>query len=355
MRILHIAPSNIAGVPLCFVEAERRLGHKSRLITLMHNTQNRKEDICLHLPFIRFWGTRFVKSLCISKERRSIRYISDVPKSIPRYWYPESWIEAKMIQFREGIWRRKIQNAWIQYHLEDFDVYQLDGGLGFYRDGRLMRQMKEKGKKIICCYTGSDLRIRGVIPEIDQISHLNMTVEFDHLQFHPDIHHVMFPIDLSQFTVKKNRVGDKIRIGHAPTSRQAKGSDIIISHIRTLEKKLPVQLILIEGLSYLEAIDLKQSCHLFIDQIGNLGYGMNSIEALAMGIPTCTSLAPRFEERYPDHPFIVINSHNISQKIAELVQHPERLHIIGMRGLEWVKNHHDSVKVVQQIHRLVGL
>ncbi|MBN2030960.1 glycosyltransferase family 1 protein [bacterium] len=355
MRILHIAPANIAGVPLCFVQAERQLGHESRLITLMPNAQNRQEDICLHLPFIHFWGTRFVKSLFVSKKRRSIHYIADVPKTIPRYWHPESWIETKMIQFREVIWKRKIQNAWIQHHIEDFDVYQLDGGLGFYRDGRLMRQMKEKGKKIICCYTGSDLRVRGVISEIDHISDLNVTVEFDHLQFHPDIHHVMFPINISQFNVKEKVTGDKIRIGHAPTSRKAKGSDIIISHIRTLEKELPVQLILIEGLVYSEAITLKQSCDLFIDQIGNLGYGMNSIEALAMGIPTCTSLAPRFEERYPDHPFIVIDSHNICEKITALIQHPEQLNQIGMRGREWVKRYHNSVKVVQKIHRLAGL
>ncbi len=355
MRVLHIAPSNVAGVPFCFVQAERQLGLESRLITLIPNSQNREEDICLHLPFIHFWGTRFVKSLCVSEERRSIHYIADVPKTIPRYWEPESWFETKLIQFREILWKRKIENARKQYSLEDFDVYQLDGGLGFYRDGRLMRQMKENGKKIICCYTGSDLRVRGVIPEIDRISDLNVTVEFDHLQFHPDIHHVMFPIDLSQFTVQKNRPGEKIRIGHAPTSRQAKGSDIIISCIRELERELPVQLVLIEGLSYSEAIGLKQSCHLFIDQIGNLGYGMNSIEALAMGIPTCTSLAPQYAERYPDHPFIVIDSYTISKKIVELASHPEQLHQIGLRGREWVEKHHDSVKVVQKIHHLAGL
>ncbi|RKY83642.1 hypothetical protein DRQ09_09770, partial [candidate division KSB1 bacterium] len=52
MKILHIAPFNIAGIPLTFVKAEKKLGFHSRLITLGKEKQNREKDICLNLPFI---------------------------------------------------------------------------------------------------------------------------------------------------------------------------------------------------------------------------------------------------------------------------------------------------------------
>jgi len=147
---------------------------------------------------------------------------------------------------------------------------------------------------VICCYTGSDLRTRGVIPEIDAIADLNISVEYDHLQFHPRIWHVPFPLEIDKFQFRYEQPAGLLHIGHAPTNRKAKGSDIIIPCIQSLEKKYPVKLVLIENLSYQEALKRKRSCHIFIDQIGNLGYGMNAIEALAMGIPTCTSLAPGF-------------------------------------------------------------
>ncbi|MBW1804258.1 MAG: hypothetical protein JRJ85_26440, partial [Deltaproteobacteria bacterium] len=263
--------------------------------------------------------------------------------------------EKALIQLREKIWKKRFESIFQKIDFWDFDVYQLDGGLGFYRDGRIIRQLKEKGKKIICCYTGSDLRTRGVIPEIDKVSDVNMTVEFDHLRFHPDIHHVPFPLELSQFPPSSKTEGEKIRIGHAPTHREAKGSHMIIPIVKKLEKAYPVQLILIEGLPYTQALSEKSTCHIFIDQIGNLGYGINGIEALAMTIPTCSSLAPGFEEAYPAHPFFKIDEKNLEKILILLIQDPKLRKEKGKAGSKWVKEIHDPISVVRKIHQFADL
>jgi len=355
MRILHMAPFNYAGVPMTFVQAERNLGHESRLITFGRTTQNRTEDICLNLPFLDFWATRLVKSLVTPVARRKVSYTAQVPETIPLQWRPGTWVEKTLFRFREWIWGRKIAEAIQTYDLENFDVYQLDGGLEFYRDGKWIRKLKSKGKKIVCCYTGSDLRTRGVIPEIDKLSDINLTVEFDHLQYHPNIHHVPFPIFVSQFKRMEKSKAVPIRVGHAPTHRAAKGSNVIISVVRKLEKEFPVQLVLIEGLSYQKAIALKHTCHIFIDQIGNLGYGMNSVEALAMGIPTCSSLAPGFTEAYPDHPFEEITAENIEGVLIRLIQNEKLRQERGEYGQYWVRKVHEATNVVKKIHSLIGL
>ena len=355
MRILHIAPFNTAGVPLTFVKAEREMGHESRLITLGKNPQNREEDVCLALPFLDCWSVRCVKRILIPKRRRVISYIADIPKEIPPKWKAGSWLERSLVRYRERIWKPRIEEAIVEFQLDDFDIYQLDGGLGFYRDGRFIQRLKDRGKQIICCYTGSDLRTRGVIPTIDMISDLNVTVEFDHLQYHPNIQHVPFPLELSQFEMSEAYEEGPIRIGHAPTNRAAKGSDIIISVVRKLEKKFPVKLILIENLPYQKAIEFKRTCHIFIDQIGDLGYGMNSLEALAMSIPVCSSLAPGFSRAYPDHPFLSINEDNLEKKMILLIENPILRQTMGKEGREWIQSIHDAKSVVKKIHLLAGL
>lgn len=355
MRILHVAPFNTAGVPMSFVHAERKLGHESNLITLGRSPQYREEDICLNLPFLDFWGTRWIKRLVTPKARREVTNVTQIPEKIPIEWKPGGHFEWLLILFREWIWDRKIKSTISHNYFWDYDVYQLDGGLEFYRDGRIIRRLKERGKKIICCYTGSDLRTRGVIPEIDRMSDLNITVEFDHLQYHTDIHHVPFPLDVSQFKIKDTRECGPVRIGHAPTHRRAKGSDVIIRSVRKLEETYPAELILIEGIPYQKAIEVKHTCDIFIDQIGDLGYGMSGIEALAMGIPTCSSLAPGFSEAYPDHPFMEVNADSLEEVLIKLIQNRKLREEKGRKGRIWVQRIHEATAVVERIHRLAGI
>ncbi len=352
MKILHIAPFNIANVPLTFVRAERQLGHDSRLITFSKNPRGFPEDICLNLPFVNFKGFTSFKRLIGGKSRITVTNIKPELTSLPPIWRPNQ-LEKVLIKFREAIWQPIIKQAYQQYQLDQFDVIQLDGGIGFFRDGSDIIRWKQQSKKIICCYAGSDLRIRGVIPQIDPISDLNVTVEYDHLKLHPNIHHVFFPFDASKFVPLPYRDEKIIRIGHAPTNRAAKGSNVIIPIVKELEQNYSVKLILIENLSYQEALKRKSECHIFIDQIGDLGYGINSLEALAMGIPTCSCLAPGFAEQYPNHPFIVIDEYNLKSQLVNLIQNTELRMKKAEEGMEWVRKYHDPVKVVQRINQLI--
>ncbi len=354
MKILHIAPFNVANVPLTLVLAERKLGHESRLITFARHPRGFPEDICLDLPLVHFKGLTWLKRLVAGKSRIAVSNVKPQLTHLPPIRRPTP-LEKLLITFREALWQPRVKQAVERYQLDQFDVIQLDGGVGFFRDGRDIIRWKKMGKKIICCYAGSDLRVRGVIPPIDAIADVNVTVEFDHLQLHPKIHHVMFPFDASRFEPLPHRAEKILRIGHAPTNRAAKGSDVIIPVVQELEKEFPVQLILIENLPYQEAIQRKAQCHIFIDQIGDLGYGINSLEALAMGIPTCTCLAPGFEQHYPDHPFIVIDAENLKQRLIDVIQDKTLRRNKARQGLRWVKRYHDPIRVVQTIHDLAKL
>jgi len=355
-RILHIAPMNISGVPITFVKAERALGFESRLITLVRDRREYEEDVCLELPFLDFSGTRFLKRFVSDKAKLAVNNTLAVPERIPKVWKAHSVAEAALISFRELVWKRTVARAMQDIDFWNHDVYQLDGGLEFFRDGRTVRQLKAMGKTIICCYTGSDLRTRGVIPDIDRLSDANVTLEFDHLRLHPQIQHVCFPFDVGTYQVAPfEERPDKIRIGHAPTNRHAKGSHRIMAVLDELKSELAVEIVLIENMSHAECLKRKSQCHIFIDQIGDLGYGLNSLESLAMGIPTCSCLAEGFAAQYPDHPFIEITYDNIKTRLRKLITTSELRRTYHAKSRRWVERYHDHRKVVQTIHRIASV
>jgi len=355
LKILHIAPFNYAGVPMNFVKAERNLGHYSRLIVLGSNNQGRDGDIFLNLKFIDSPFVKIAKKIFTPVKRRKIIYNVTPPEKVPITWSYANTGEKILIKSREVLWKKAIDKIIQDVDFWNFDLYQLDGGLGFYRDSRLIKKLHSKGKKIIVCYTGSDLRTRGVFPEIESISDLIVTVEFDHLKFHDNLNYVPFPFDFLMLPDKKKRDPKRIVIGHAPTNRAAKGSDIIINAIERLKNKYSyVDIDLIEGMLYKEALERKSMCDIFIDQIGNLGYGINSIESLAMGSVTCSSLAPGFKEAFPDHPFIEIDAGNIEEKIDDLIQDKKKMENIAAYGEKWARRFHDPIQVVTKIHNLLN-
>jgi len=199
------------------------------------------------------------------------------------------------------------------------------------------------------------LRTRGAIPQIDSLSDLNVTLEFDHLKLHPNINHVFFPFDVNQYQIRPELKSKILKIGHAPTNRRAKGSDKIIAAVKEIQSGHPVELVLIENLSHQESLNRKSECHIFVDQIGNLGYGLNSLEALAMGIPTCSCLAPGFVEKYPEHPFVVIDEYKIKDQLVALISDGNLRRDLSKRGRLWVQKYHDAQNVVKGIHKLAEL
>ena len=325
LRILHIAPFNTAGVPIAFVKAEQALGIDSRLVTFSRNPFGFEEDICLDLPFIDGPLFRLIRNRLSVAGRRATRSMQSPQHQTPPcplVWEPGNHLETALIALRERIWRGRFKKIIKQLDFFSFDIYQFDGGLDFSRHGEYARELHAQRKKIVCCYLGSDLRTRGVIPEVDAVSGLNLTVEFDHLQLHPDIRYVFFPFNPGRFQLRAQD-NDRLRLFHSATNRRYKGSDHIIDVGRTLEREFGVEFVFMEKTPHARLLAMKQQCDIVIDQITNLGgvgYGVSSLEALSMGVPVCTRLTPEYEAFIPDHPFIHVTPETLYDRLVELIQ-----------------------------------
>lgn len=100
--------------------------------------------------------------------------------------------------------------------------------------------------------------------------------------------------ELAAIRARHRRADDGIvRIVHAPTRRQIKSTDALIAAVERLRAEgLPVELDLIEHVSWAECLERKAAGDIYFDQV-ILGYGCNAIEAWGMGMPVVAGVDPR--------------------------------------------------------------
>ena len=353
MKILYISPENTVGTLSSWKQAHEARGNECTFITLYKSKHNFDPGICLDLPLINT-GSWYLHS-------RNLYYkifrgkLGDYKEKdgCPPVWKPNTRFEKLYFQFRDWLWHYKIETIIEKYNLLDYDIYHLEWGLEFYRDGRFAKKIRELGKPIICTYHGQDLRTRGVIPIIDESSCLNVTSELDLLQKHPDLKYLFLPYD-TQNNIPSFKMNNPIRICHSPTDRYYKGSEVIIPICEELAKRADVEFVLIENKPYEETQKIKQSCDILIDQIynrGGWGYGMNSVEALSMGLCCVTELVQEYKDFIPDHPFVEVTCDKLRETLNKLIDNPKKVLNYKEKSHEWSIKYHDLHNTADVLYR----
>jgi glycosyltransferase involved in cell wall biosynthesis len=333
-------------MPIDFVKMHRQKNIHSRLITLYKNTLNFKEDICLDLPF---------HTGVVSKIWRDSKIDDSKSSNELKFYKPKNVFENIYFKFRDFRNKSIIENTINEYKLYDFDIYHFDGGMDLFRELRFVRKLKTTNKKIVSCYFGSDLRTRGIFKEFDEMSDLNLTVEFDHLNIHPKINYIYFPFDTKKFKIQQ-RHNSKIKIIHSPTNRKFKGTDKIIKIIDEIKKERDFDFILLEKIDREEVLKIKSNCDIAIDQVGGelggSGYGKNSVENLSMGIPTITEFSKDYLDFIKENPFIHSTIDTLKDKLITLIDNRELIKEYSEKGRKWVEKYHSFESVNRRLNEL---
>jgi glycosyltransferase involved in cell wall biosynthesis len=353
VRILHLCDQNWVGMANAFVAAHRRHGHEARLVTLARCVNEFEEDVCLELPLLRGTPLDLALKRAMSRLHGGRAKFERAADGVP-VWRPRSGLEALFFRFREEVlWRPRIEQAIREHELDRYDIYHLESGVEFYRDARFLRRMKAKGARVVCYYLGTDLRDRGVIPAVRDLSDLDLTCEWDHLALDPKLIYFHIPFDASAYEYRTPPV-DRLRICHAPRNRHVKGTDRLIAAVERVRRTVDVELDVIEGVTHEEAVRRKRAANLPVDQIGAnttaTGYGMNSLEALAMGIPCLTAMTPEYLAFLGSHPFLVAEEGRLEEQLLAIARDPSRLAERSRVGREWVERVHSADRIVEGIY-----
>ncbi|KQC12367.1 MAG: hypothetical protein APR63_11260 [Desulfuromonas sp. SDB] len=148
---------------------------------------------------------------------------------------------------------------------------------------------------------------------------------------------------------QKYSIEKKIKIVHAPTSRNVKGSKFIIKALENLKKKhRNIEIILVENVPNKKAFSLYKQANLVIDQILVGWYGAFAVETMKMGKPVAAFIREDdlkfIEPEMRDQvlkTLININKFNIEDKLEQYIENQHLLTEKSKACLDYVNKWHN--------------
>jgi|GEM_PF-1578907 len=158
-------------------------------------------------------------------------------------------------------------------------------------------------------------------------------------------------VDWREWTPAPREQGAKLRIGHAPTDRNVKGTREVLRAIESLKQRRDdFEFVLIENVPYAQVRPLYQSLDLMIDQLWAGWYGGAAVEAMALEVPVMAYIRQSDLRYIPqrfaaDLPIIDVTADTLERTLEEWLDSPARLRERGKQSREFVIQHHDPLRI----------
>jgi hypothetical protein len=184
------------------------------------------------------------------------------------------------------------------------------------------------------------------------------------------LHWLPSPYDLEELAdfgnAHRREADGRIRIGHFPTNKATKHTDLFLAAIGELQAEgLPIDLVMSPmgegaavGWSWKQTMEVKATCDIVYDQLA-YGYGCNSIEAWAMGIPVISGADEwtlgQMARQWPAIPFEEANERTVKSVIKAMVESVDLREDAIERGLNHVRKYHDEHRALERLAELYAL
>ena len=165
---------------------------------------------------------------------------------------------------------------------------------------------------------------------------------------------IPFPMASLASDIKTN---DKLRIfvGISKERSVYKGTDIMLRAAEDLVQKYPtkVDIIKAEGVPFAEYQHKMDHSDVLLDQLYAYTPAMNALLAMSKGIIVVGGGEPENYEILGEtelRPIVNVlpNYESVYHELEQLILHPERIPVLKRQSIEYIKKHHDFVKVAMQ-------
>ena len=134
-----------------------------------------------------------------------------------------------------------------------------------------------------------------------------------------------------------------------------KGTDIMLSAAKEVQSRYPdrMKLIIAESLPFAEYTKTMEGADAILDQLYAYTPSMNPLEAMSKGI---ICIGGGEQENYDIigekelRPIINVKptKESVVEQLEQLVLHPERVPELKRQSVEYIKRHHEYIKVAKQ-------
>lgn len=234
------------------------------------------------------------------------------------------------------------KKLFVEFHGSELRFVFKDIKYKYYRvsppEEPIRKRMQRRLKKLLKYADGvilHDAELREHLPDLDI-----------------PVYIVPLRVDLSKFDpVYPDKENRRPIIVHAPSKRSTKGTDEILVSLKYVSEAY--ELILVEGKTQEEAIEIYRKADIIIDQISVGTYGVFAIEAMALGKPVVTYISDEMRETLPEElPIISADFDTLPQVIDRLLSNGEKRNSIGVASRRYVERFHDNKKVTSYLAQI---
>ena len=272
----------------------------------------------------------------------------------PQKWRPDEYDET-INRPRNGFVRQQLVQ-WRAFAglLPRTDVFHFYFGITLVPKSIQFPLLRATGRKSVIHWLGADIRER---PR-EQLAYgrrADAQVVGSYAARHYVPEAIVIPpgIELSRFQPVPAVERGRIRVVHAPSDKEKKGTEYIIAAC----EQLPVDLDVVHGVPNTEALARYADADIVIDQVLRDWHGVFTIESMALGKPVVTSLD---EEAVRETeaafglglPVVAATKDNLVEKLRPLVESFEERKRLGAAGRAYVERVHDIDKIADRLIEL---
>ena len=147
----------------------------------------------------------------------------------------------------------------------------------------------------------------------------------------------------------------KLFVGISRGRNAYKGTDIMLSAAQKLQQKYPdkLELKIVEGVPFDEYTRILEGSDAILDQLYSYTPSMNALLAMSKGIIVVGGGEPENYDILNEkelRPIVNVqpNEESVYQELEKLILSPDRIPELKRQSVEYIKRHHDYIKVAQQ-------
>lgn len=172
---------------------------------------------------------------------------------------------------------------------------------------------------------------------------------------------IPFPIEMPQHaaTIKTGDKKVRIFIGISKSRSVYKGTDIMLKAAQDLVGKYPekAELAIVNGVPFEQYQKMVEDSDLILDQLYSYTPAMNALMAMSKGV---VNVGGGEEENYQIlgetelRPIINVlpTYESCYSELERIILHPEKLASLKQQGIEYIRRHHEYIKVARQYEQL---
>lgn len=175
------------------------------------------------------------------------------------------------------------------------------------------------------------------------------------------VHYIPLPVIIPERNGNDFSIGEKVNlfIGLQRDRMHIKGTDIMLRAAEDIQRDFPnlCELKIVENVPYKEYEEIMNSSDVLLDQLYSYTPAMNALLAMSKGIVAVGGGEPENYDILGEkklRPIINVqpNYDSVYNELKNLITHKERLPELKRQSVEYVRKHHDYLKVAKEYEAL---